>query len=288
VCGIAQSTATRRSSFDATAGEDGGLVTQTLEATKQYLLDHGWEEEERRLFLLEQLHDPSTRRRIERLGIGPGSRCLEIGAGRGSVARWLAERVGPSGHVVATDLELTFLEDLAGPNLEAHRQDVLVDEPPGAPFDLIHCRAVLMHIPERRRALERMAGWLAPGGVLLCEEPDWAFALTSPSEIWTRTFRAFQEGLPTMDFACGRLLVEQLRQTGLEGVAAGAEVDLVQHGTDGAEWYRLSMLALEEPVLASGALTETEFELAYALFDDPEFCEPGFIFVGASGRAPAA
>ena len=259
-------------------------MTGTLQPTKQYLLDHAWDEEERRLSLLERLQDPITRRRIEALGIGPGSRCLEVGAGRGSIARWLADRVGPSGRVVAIDLELTFLADLEHPSLEAHQQDVLVDDPPGAPFDLIHCRAVLMHIPERRRALERMASWLAPGGWLLCEEPDWGFALTSPRDLWRRTWLAYQQALPTMDFGCGRALVHELSAAGLDDVTAGAEVDVVCGGTDEAEWYRLSMLALEEPVLGSGALSEPEFVESYEVFDEPGFCEPGLVFVGAQGR----
>jgi SAM-dependent methyltransferase len=262
-------------------------MTETLAPTKQYLLDHQWDEEERRLALLERLQDPATKRRIEALGIGPGSRCLEVGAGRGSIARWLADRVGPSGRVVAIDLELTFLDDIDGPNLEAHQQDVLVDEPPGGPFDLIHCRAVLMHIPERRRALERMASWLAPGGRLLAEEPDWAFALTAPREIWRRTFLAYQQALPTMDFGAGRALVHELAEAGLDRVGADAEIDLVAEGTDEAEWYRLSMLALKEPVLESGALSEAEFADAYATLDEPGFFEPGFIFVGAQGQRPA-
>jgi trans-aconitate methyltransferase len=261
-------------------------MTETLTPTKQYLLDHDWDEEERRLTLLERLQDPSTTRRIAALGIGPGSRCLEVGAGRGSIARWLADRVGPSGHVVAIDLELTFLDDIDGPNLEAHQQDVLVDDPPGGPFDLIHCRAVLMHIPERRRVLERMASWLAPGGWLLCEEPDWAFALTSPREMWRRTWLAYQQALPTMDFGCGRALVHELGATRLQQVTAQAEVDLVRDGTDEAEWYRLSMLALREPVLESGAMSEAEFEEAFELPDEPGFCEPGLIFVGAHGQRP--
>jgi SAM-dependent methyltransferase len=165
---------------------------------------------------------------------------------------------------------------------------VLVDDPPGGPFDLIHCRAVLMHIPERRRALERMASWLAPGGRILCEEPDWAFTLTSPRDIWRRTFLAFQEALPTMDFACGRALVHDLAETGLEHVAADVEADVVRGDTDESEWYRLSMLALEEPVLGSGAMSEAEFEQASAVFDEPGFCEPGLLFVGAHGRRAVA
>ena len=73
-----------------------------------YTFDHGWDEERLRLRGLEIALDPGTREHLIRLGVGPGSRCLEIGAGGGSVAFWLAERVAPDGLVVATDLETDF------------------------------------------------------------------------------------------------------------------------------------------------------------------------------------
>jgi hypothetical protein len=59
--------------------------------------------ERERLALLAQLADPLMTQRLSRLGVGPGWHCLEAGAGAGSVARWLASRVGPAGRVVATD-----------------------------------------------------------------------------------------------------------------------------------------------------------------------------------------
>ena len=60
-------------------------------------------------------------------GVGPGWRCLEVGAGAGSIAGWLADRVGPSGQVIATDLDTRFLEQQARPNLEVRRHDVVRD-----------------------------------------------------------------------------------------------------------------------------------------------------------------
>jgi ubiquinone/menaquinone biosynthesis C-methylase UbiE len=69
-----------------------------------------------RLGLLERIFDPLSRRR--RQLVQPGWRCLEVGAGR-SMAVWLAERVGESGQVVATDIDVTFLKRL---NLHAGQQ----------------------------------------------------------------------------------------------------------------------------------------------------------------------
>src|SRR5215831_6938612 len=100
--------------------------------------------EDERLSLLEQLFDPISRRRRDL--VQPGWRCLEIGAGRGSMAVWLAQQVGPTGRVVATDIDLRYLDRLKLPNLEVVRHNILEDSltvlAPGS-FDLVCCRLVL-------------------------------------------------------------------------------------------------------------------------------------------------
>jgi hypothetical protein len=53
---------------------------------------------------MERITGPSRRRYLAALGIQKGWHCLEVGAGHGVVARWLAEQVGPTGRVVATDI----------------------------------------------------------------------------------------------------------------------------------------------------------------------------------------
>jgi len=72
--------------------------------------------EDERLDLLEQLFDPGSRRRLEMAR--PGWRCLVVGAGCGSMAAWLAQRVGPAGQVVATDIDCRYLDRLDLPNLQ--------------------------------------------------------------------------------------------------------------------------------------------------------------------------
>src|SRR6266498_3847074 len=100
--------------------------------------------------MLEEIFDPFSIRNLDRLGVREGWRCLEVGAGAGSIARWLGEIAGP-GNVVATDLSTTYLEPLAERGIEVLRHDVTADDNPGAPgeFDLIHCRFVLDHLPLR-------------------------------------------------------------------------------------------------------------------------------------------
>ena len=109
-----------------------------------------------RLRTLEALFDPGTFANLEALGPATGWRCLEIGAGGGSVARRLCARAGPTGSVLATDLDPRFLEGLSAPNLEVRIHDVLADELPADEFDLIHLRMVLMWLPRPDVALERL------------------------------------------------------------------------------------------------------------------------------------
>lgn len=84
--------------------------------------------ERARLTGLEAMLDPITTDVLTRLGVGPGWRCAEVAAGGGSIVRWLADRVGPTGQVVATDLDIRHLAAVAAPNVEVLRHDLTVDE----------------------------------------------------------------------------------------------------------------------------------------------------------------
>jgi SAM-dependent methyltransferase len=124
---------------------------------------------------LEQNYDPQSIRYLEATDVAAGWRCLEVGAGSGSIARWLAERVGPSGHVVATEIDPRFLEGLTAlnlPNLEVQRHDIGLGELPERNFDLIHARLLLIHVPQRQEALARLVVALKPGGWLVIEDVD--------------------------------------------------------------------------------------------------------------------
>ena len=85
---------------------------QMTDAARHYAFPHAGADERRRLELFAERLDPLMLRRIKALDLAPGARCLEVGGGRGSIARWLCEYVGPAGRVTATDLETAFLSEL--------------------------------------------------------------------------------------------------------------------------------------------------------------------------------
>lgn len=232
-----------------------------------YLLDNAKAEAGRRFEALAAIFDPPTFRRIDALGLAAGWRCWEVGAGGPSVPRWLAERVGPAGRVLATDIDVSWTRAAAGPVVEVRRHDVALDEPPGEGFDLVHARLVLVHVADRDRALRSMVAALRPGGWLFVEDADPALQpLGSPYEQGPRERLAnrIRTGFRAMlaergaDLAYGRRLPGLLRAAGLTGVAAeayfpiaSAECDLLEAAT---------VAHVRDGLVRAGHVTEEEVE----------------------------
>ena len=148
-------------------------MDSTRSAVKpEYRFDNSWAQARGRLAASEMRNDPGTVRHLQALGVSEGWRCLEVGGGGGSITEWLCRRVGSAGHVVATDINPRFLQALDFPNLEVRRHNLVEDELEVAAFDLVHTRAVLVHVGERDKALDRLVAALKPGGWLVAEEPD--------------------------------------------------------------------------------------------------------------------
>ncbi len=141
-----------------------------------YIFDNAAEAETAERFAsLDALYNFRTFRFLETTGIGPGWHCLEVGGGSGSVAAWMADRVGPSGNVLVTDIDPRCMEGLAyrrPAHMELRRHDIGTDPLPEQAFDLIHARLVLQHVPQRQQALARLVAALRPRGWLVIEEFD--------------------------------------------------------------------------------------------------------------------
>ncbi|MFF0411213.1 class I SAM-dependent methyltransferase [Kitasatospora sp. NPDC004745] len=196
-----------------------------------YLLDNRQSEAGARFGALAELFDPVTFRHVDRLGIGPGMRCWEVGAGGPSVPLGLAERVGPTGEVVATDIDVSWTAGAAGGVIRVLAHDVAADPPPPGGFDLVHARLVLVHVADRAEALRRMVGALRPGGRLLLEDADPALQpLLCPDESGPeqRLANRLRAGFRTLmaargaDLSYGRTLPRVLREAGLVDVRADA------------------------------------------------------------------
>src|SRR5829696_8043190 len=141
-------------------------------STVRYVYDPGWELETQRLLANEAIWDTGTIHHLRRIGVTGGWRCLELGAGCGSIARHLADLVAPGGEVVATDLVTERLDWLADHGVTVWRHDVVADDLPSARFDLIHARMLAQHLPELDLVVSRLVRSLRPGGWLYLEDTD--------------------------------------------------------------------------------------------------------------------
>lgn len=193
-----------------------------------YLLDNQRAEAGERFEALAELFDPVTFRHLSGVGLSAGWRCWEVGAGGPSVAAWLAHQVGPSGRVVASDIDTSWMQQHAAA-YEVVEHDIGKDEPLPGPFDLIHARLVLVHVARREQAIAAMITELRPGGWLVIEDADPALQpLICPDEYGPeqRLANRLRNGFRALlaergaELAFGRTLPRLLREAGLLDVQA--------------------------------------------------------------------
>jgi SAM-dependent methyltransferase len=246
---------------------DGG-GGQNLRVTQddRYLLDNQQAEAGQRFGALSALFNPVTFRHARRLGLAPGWQVWEVGAGGPSVPGWLADQVGPSGQVIATDIDTSWITGQDA-GYEVRQHDVGTDPAPGGPFDLIHARLVLVHVRQRERALATMTGALRPGGWLLVEEADPQLQpLVCPDEYGPEQQLANQikRGFRTLmaergvELAYGRQLPRLLRDAGLTEVGADAYFPMSGPACD--ELERATVEQIRDRLVAAGLATEAEID----------------------------
>jgi SAM-dependent methyltransferase len=254
-----------------------------------YALDNSWSQAKRRLSLLEHYLDPMTRRRFGALGLREGARCLEVAAGAGSVAKWLCDQVGPTGRVVASDINIELLKAIEANNFEARKHDIMLDGAPGRDFDFVHARWLLHHLPDPERAIRHMIESLRPGGWLLLEEVDFFPVQTSSSQVYVDFMLSFTANVVKAsgrDCLWARALPSLVAGMGLQNVGGEGDFSVLQGGSPVAEFFALSAEQIRERILASGDLTEARLDGALALLKSPDFWAFGGGGVTMWGQRP--
>lgn len=258
-----------------------------------YQLDNRWPKARHRLELLCEAGDPQSIEALRATGIGPGWRCLEVGGGLGTLARWMAAEVGPEGRVMATDIETHFLDELGDPRVEVLRHDITCDPLEAGSFDLIHARAVLMHLPDPQAVLARLVAALRPGGWLVVEEPD--FSADGPDELgvapeaqalYSRIKGEILSALEQrgLHFGLGRSLWGSLARHGLTDTVGFGRTQLV---VGGSRQSAFEVLTYEQLLASVAPGTPEERARFLALFSDPGFAYFREMLVSAAGRKPA-
>lgn len=242
-----------------------------------------------RLRLLQEWGDLDTRTALQETGLGRDWRCLEIGAGAGSVARWLADQC-PDGAVTAVDIDTRYLGDTGRANLEWRTGDIrALDFPPGS-FDLVHSRLTFCHLPERGRLVADAVRWLRPGGWLVLGDPMCMPAAGSVHEPIRRFFGALEEGWAAQGSdmtTWAQTIPARLGRAGLRDIGALSRVNrLGEPGPYGA----LAAANIQQEgayLVGAGLLTQSDVDEVGALCAEPGFTDIRSITVYAWGRKPA-
>jgi SAM-dependent methyltransferase len=236
--------------------------------THDYVLDPGFADERKRLAGMESLWDPGSQALLGELGIGSGLRCLEVGAGGGSMVQWMADR-GAS--VLAIDIDTRFVESLASDVIEVRRVDLRTDPLPQDEFDFVHARLVLEHLSDRRQILDRLVATLRPGGWIVIEDYDWTcFGFegegTGFSEIADVILNFMAQAGFERDY--GRRVVGDLEEAGLIDVRGEGRARLIDSSSPGFEFFRLTFESLRGAIVEAGLLSAEEADAAAAQFNE--------------------
>lgn len=263
-----------------------------------YVFNQAWQKERDRLGALESLFDESSRRFLAGLGVGEGWRCLEVGCGAGSIAVWLADQVGPTGRVVATDLDTRHVDGQGRANLEVLTHNVVTDPLDEATFDLIHARAVLVHLPDRQLVLKRLVSALRPGGWLLIEDVDFGGAtssmlaeyVTAPGAAPAATRRIYQAFSAVFaangaDPSYGTRLTATLVGAGLADVGAELHAPLASGGSE--QWTRGSAEQLADRLIGTGLTSAADIQLFLEFSAQPGNYYLPPLMVSAWGQRPS-
>jgi len=205
---------------------------------------------------------------------------------------WLRERVGPTGWVMATDVETHFLDTLGSANLEVRRHDIISDELPDRAFDLVHIRAVLERLQPSLR-VERWSVWWAPSSRAVCSWPSPGISLmdagkwsvVGPRDVIVKVSASLLKALP-VDMFYGRRLATDIQACGLVDVGSEGRVGLIRGASTTSKVWPLVWATIGERLVASGGLSADELEHFLALHDDPQFTWLGPVMMAAWGQWP--
>jgi SAM-dependent methyltransferase len=235
--------------------------------------------ETERLNWLEAVYDPGTIELLTATGVGPGWGCLVPGAGHGNIARWLANRVAPDGHVVATDIDTQFLEQSASEDLEVRRQDLLDTPLESDTYDLATTRCLLVHlVGKQQEAIDSLVGAVHIGGWLVIDEGDAdTIASADPShpahEVVGDALRLVLSAISEhLDLLGGRHLASLLMRhpaLRVEDIDVSATVE--SGGSPFAK-YCVETIGLVLPALMhAGAVSQESAQVVTEAFADPSF-----------------
>ncbi len=268
-----------------------------MQASEQYFLGHSPVEQRRLQQQARELAQESTWL-FDQIGIGPGSRVVEIGCGPQGCLELLSDRVGPEGYVIGVELSEPavatargFLADRGITNAEVRQGHGAATGLETQSFDFATARLVLVNIPEPEKIVAEMAALVKPGGVVALHEADWIAHLCDPAlPEWDRLMQALvtyskENGI---DLFIGRRIARMLRAAGLTDIRLNPLVHVYEPDHSRRPIFLQFVHNLRDRIVERGLLSEPEFAECYSSLErhisDPNTFVMSHSFVQAWGR----
>jgi len=236
--------------------------------------------------------DTFTQASLAEIGIQPGWQIMDVGAGSGTIARWMADQLGGTGLVLATDLDPALIGD--HPGVTTVRHDIITGDLPTDFYDLIHARLVLIHLRQREHVLRRLYSALRSGGRLVLHEFDCTFPRQvlrgerAQADLFANVVdginRVLQDAGARLDW--GSTAAAALIRNGYTDVTARAYAESFTGGSPWARLGAINTLQLAGKLVQVG-LTDDDLSAFRLLMQDPRFTAMSYLMTCTVGRRPA-
>jgi ubiquinone/menaquinone biosynthesis C-methylase UbiE len=238
---------------------------------------------------------------LDRTGLRPGQRAIDLGCGPRGILELLAERVAPGGRVTGVDADpghvamaAEFAASRGLASVEVIAADARHTGLPAGSFDLVHARTLLVNVPDAAEVTAEMARLARPGGWVAAMEPDIEATLCYPPlAAFDRITELNAAALARhgADPRVGRRVPELFRQAGLADVGLEARTQLYPPGVS-RRTNRLDLVrAMRPQIVQMGLASQAELEELDAIVR-PHLQDPrtvvmtGLLFL-VWGRKPA-
>jgi SAM-dependent methyltransferase len=229
--------------------------------------------------------DEESYRHLAALGVGPGWRCLAMGVGPGPATRWLAERVAPSGSVVAADARSGRLAELAA-GREAVLEGLAEEE-----LDLAFGHSLLVHLPEREHALDYLIEAVRPGGWVVIADFDWTLSgPPRPDDAAGSSERGVRAPLRSagLQLTHGPKLARTFEAHGLVDVDGQALIGYSRNADcQASRVYSFTIERLRRRIMTSGSATREDIDDLHAHLPRRDWVGVSPTIWTAWGRKPA-
>lgn len=239
-----------------------------------------------RLRTLEYAFDPLSQAVFEQLDIPGDATILDLGAGGGSLAGWLARRY-PDATVLASDIDTRFLKGI--PGIEVMIHDARTENFPLSYFDVVHTRALLCHLSEREDILTRAATWVRPGGWLVIEDVSLQPGLNTQNPLFRKVAQAgitLLEQTIGSDMLWADALPSRLRERGLLNIGCRTLEGRIGDNSPADAFWAATTAQAGPALLKHGLLTQHDLEAMAELRADPAFTAPALTLVSTWGQIP--